>query len=61
MLYQKVTCPLKCFEVELTEEYKQMLQEGWKVEGTTYNQAHLTVTFLMVKDENQHFPNGDCT
>ena len=55
MLHQKVTCPLKCFEVELTEEYKQMLQEGWKVEGATYNLAHLTVTFLMVKDENQHF------
>ena len=51
MLRQKVTCPLKYFEVEYTEEYEQLIQEGWKVEGATYNQAHLTVTFNMVKDE----------
>ena len=51
MLKQKVTCPLKCFDVEYTDEYKKLIQEGWKVEGAVYNQAHLTVTFLMTKDE----------
>ena len=51
MLRQKVTCPLKHFEIEHTEEFKKLIQESWKVEGAVYNQLHLTVTFFMVKDE----------
>lgn len=51
MLRQKVTCPLKGFEVEYTEQFKQLIEKGWKVVGATYNQAHFTVTFNMVKDE----------
>ena len=51
MLRKKVTCPLKCFTVEHTEEYKQLIQEGWKVDSAMYNQSVLSVTFLMVKGE----------
>lgn len=51
MAYKKVTCPLKHFEVEPTEEFKQLIKEGWKVDGTQYNPADMSVTFFMVKDE----------
>ena len=51
MKYKKVTCPLKYFEVEQTEEFNKSIEEGWKVKTVQYNQATLTVTFLMEKDE----------
>ena len=51
MLRKKVICPLKYFDVEYTEEYKQLIQEGWKVESAAYNSTEVSVTFYMVKDE----------
>lgn len=51
MLRKKVICPLKYFEVEYTEEYKQLIQEGWKVESAAYNAAEASATFYMEKDE----------
>ena len=59
ILRKKVKCPLKAFEVEHTEEFKRLTDEGWAVVGTVFDEINLSVTFYMEKEETKQFPNGD--